>query len=81
MKESISAADAIKAFRTKPDVQTATRTKVKDKATGKERPAFEVKDVPMAAEHIMAASKYDDGRVVVVTIDGKRHEARAARGE
>ena len=77
MKSSISAADAIKAFRTKPDVQTATRVKVKDKATGKEKSVFETKMAQLSVEHILGAAKYDDGRVVVVTIDGNRHEARA----
>lgn len=72
----ISAAEAVKAFRTKPDVQVTVRVKIKDKDTGKEKPSFEPKMVPLSAEHVTGAAKYDDGRVVVTTIDGQRHEAR-----
>lgn len=80
-KSQITAAEALKAFRTRPAVQVATRITVKDKTTGKEKPAFDVKDMPLDAEHVTGAARYDDGRVVVTTIDGKRHEARAAARE
>jgi len=76
-KTEIKASEALQAFKGgKIEVQTAKPVKVKGE-DGKERDAYEVKLAPLAAEHILAASKYDDGRVVIVTIDGRKHEARA----
>ncbi len=72
------AAEAVKAFKTRPSVQVARRVMKKDKDTNKDRPSFETKAEPLAAEHVIGAAKYDDGRVVVVTVDGKRHTAATA---
>lgn len=77
-RTEISAADALKAFKTLPTVQTARAGKIPykdDAGNEKERNGFVVKHLSMAAEHILGAAKYGDGRVVVVTIDGKRHSA------
>ena len=78
----IPAAEAVKRF-AKEDitVQTATpcKIKVKDadgKDTGKERDGFKTKDEALAAEHILSAVK-GGGKVVIVTIDGRKHEAAA----
>lgn len=79
-RTEISAAEALKAFKTKPFVQTAKPGKVKykdDAGQERERDGPLTKDVELAEAHIIGAAKYSDGRVVVVTIDGKRHEARA----
>ncbi len=73
----IPAAEAVKAFKRKPLVQTATPTRLpykSDVGKGKVRDAFIVKDEELTAAHVLAAKRYDD-RVVIVTIDGKRHEA------
>jgi hypothetical protein len=75
----ISAAEAVKAFKTRPLVQTAKPGKLKykdDAGNEKERDGFIVKDVSLSEEHVLAAVKRGD-TVVVVTLDGKRHEARA----
>jgi hypothetical protein len=78
----IPAADVVKRF-AKQDitVQTATpaKFKVKDadgKDTGKERDGFKVKDEALAAEHVLSAVK-GEGKVVIVTIDGRKYEAAA----
>lgn len=80
-RTEISPAEALKAFKTKPEVQTAKAGKIpvldgEGKEIGK-RDGFITKAATMSESHILAAANYDDGRVVVVTIDGKRHEARA----
>lgn len=82
-KTSLEPAEALKLFaRQGIKVQEATRVKVKDKETGKERSAFETKDAQLTEAHIIGAAQYDDGRATIVTIDGKRHEVqRAARQE
>lgn len=72
----IPAAEAVKAFRRKPLVQTATPTRAPYKsAWGKlsVRDDFVVKDEELSARHILSAKRYAD-RIVIVTIDGKRHE-------
>ena len=76
--KKISAAEAVKAFKAQSIiVQVARRTKIKG-ADGKTREVFEVKDKPLAEEHVLAA--YDHGeRVVMTTINGRKYEA-AVRG-
>ena len=79
-RKEIPAADALKAFKTAPTVQTAKPGKIpyKDESgAAKERDGFITKNETATVEHVIGAAKYDDGRVVIVTIDGKRHEARA----
>ncbi len=76
--EAIGATEAVEVFKKrKITVQTATPIKEPAKAlSGKpgQRDTFDVKYVPLRAEHIMAAKKYLDGRVSIVTIDGRRYE-------
>jgi hypothetical protein len=79
-RTEISAAEALKAFKTLPTVQTAKPGKIRfkdDAGNERERDGFIVKDVSATADHVTGAAKYSDGRVVITTIDGKRHEARA----
>lgn len=79
-RTEISAAEALKAFKTPPTVQTAKWGKIRykdDAGNEKERDGPITKDVSAQAEHVIGAAKYSDGRVVIVTLDGKRHEARA----
>jgi hypothetical protein len=75
--KTIKAADAIKMFG-KQDIQVQeakpTGTKGED---GKERPGFATAMKPLAEKHILSAKEYDDGKVTITTIDGRRHEARA----
>ncbi|MGQ0545549.1 MAG: hypothetical protein ACT4P3_09490 [Betaproteobacteria bacterium] len=73
--KDIRAADAVKLFRN-VKVQIATPVTVKGE-DGKERPGFKTEDVALAAEHVLSARRYEDGRVAIVTIDGRKHEARA----
>lgn len=76
-KKTIAAAEAIKSFKSAAiEVQVATPVKKKGD-DGKVRSAFDVKMKPLAAEHILNACSYDDGRVAITTIDGRRYEARA----
>jgi len=72
----ISAAEALKAFKGKIEVQTAKAVNVKGE-NGKERDAYDVKMAPLATEHVLSAKRYDDGRVTITTIDGRKHEAGA----
>lgn len=76
MATQISKAEALKAFKTLPMVQTARRVKVKDE-NGVEREKFETRDTSMALGHITGAARYED-RIVVTTIDGKKHEVGVA---
>jgi ribosomal protein S4E len=76
----ISAAEAVKAFKTRPMVQTARVGKVQvDAGDGKktERDGYVTKDEQLSEKHILSAVKFDD-RLVVVTIDGRKHEAALA---
>lgn len=76
--KEIEAAEALKAFG-KQDIQVQEATaagKLKGE-DGKERPGFKTGMKPLAAKHVLAAKKYDDGRITIVTIDGQRHEATA----
>lgn len=78
-RTEISAAEALKAFKTRPIVQTAKPGKVpyKDESGAERtRDGFITKEVEATEKHVLGAAKYDD-RVVIVTLDGKRHEARA----
>jgi hypothetical protein len=79
-RTEISAADALKAFKTKPSVQVAKAVKIPVVQDGRkvgERPGFETKTVSCAEEHVTGAAKYGDGRVVITTIDGAKHETNA----
>ncbi len=67
-------AEAARLFRN-VTVQVGTRIKVKDKDTGKERDAFKADNVPLKAEHILAAVKSDDGKVSITTVDGQKYSA------
>lgn len=74
--KEISAADAVKAFKSQSiTVQTATPAKVKG-ADGKMRDGFKTNMTPLAEEHVLAA-RVADGRIVMVTIDGRKYEAAA----
>lgn len=76
-KTKISATEALKAFKGKSiEVQEARFVKKTDDA-GKVREVADVKMAPLAEKHVLDAAQYDDGRVTIVTIDGRRHEARA----
>lgn len=76
-KTKISAAEALKAFKGKSvEVQEARPAKTKGD-DGKERQGFETKMATLAEKHVLDAAQHDDGRVTIVTIDGRRHEARA----
>ena len=70
--KEIAGADALKFFKG-VKVQTATPVNVKGE-DGKVRPGFETADAPLAEEHITGARDYGK-RVVITTIDGRRHEA------
>ena len=73
----ISAADAVKAFKSAGiSVRTGRATKVKGE-DGKTRDSYEVKNVPLAEAHVLAASEID-GRVVMTTIDGAKYDTKAA---
>ncbi len=77
-KTEISAAEALKTFKGKAiEVQEARAVTLKGE-DGKERPGFKTEMKPISEKHVLAAASYDDGRVTIVTIDGRRHEARAA---
>ncbi len=80
-RTEISAADALKAFKTKPSVQLAKAGKVPvldehGKKVG-EKNGFITSSASATEAHVVGAAKYDDGRVVMVTLDGQKHEARA----
>ncbi len=60
-------------------VQTAKAVKVKDEASGKERDAFSTDNVPLGAVHIIAAAQDTErGVVSIVTVDGKKYEAKGS---
>ena len=78
--KELAAAEALKHFKGRGiKVQTATPAKVRGD-DGKVRESFKAGEADLAEAHVIGARKYDDGRVRIVTIDGKRHEAQA-RGE
>lgn len=78
--KKISAAEAMKSFRSAGiKVQTATPGKAKG-TDGVERYVMEVASARLSEEHILDAVVREDGVAVIVTIDGVRHEARAASG-
>lgn len=71
----ISAGEALKFFKVRPSVQTAVRA-YEQRGDGKApREKYQVESVPCRPEHVMAAKRCAD-RVVIVTIDGQRHESR-----
>lgn len=73
----IAAAEALKALgKNDIEVQEATPVKVKGE-DGKERPGFKTAMKPLAEKHVISAKKWDDGKVTITTIDGRRHEAAA----
>lgn len=74
--KAIAAADAVKLFgKSDIKVRVAKRITVRDKDTKKEREGFDVKETALAAEHILAAADFGD-RVGIVTIDGRKYEAK-----
>ena len=74
-RKEISATEAIKAFaKSGIKVQEAKAVTLKGE-DGKERPGFKTDDVPLREAHILSAADYGD-RITIVTIDGRRHEAR-----
>lgn len=75
----VSAAQALKVFKTPPMVQVAKAARIpvadgEGNAAG-ERDGYVVETTSCRAEHVLAAAQYDD-HVAIVTIDGKRHEAK-----
>ncbi len=77
-KTKIGAAEALKTFKGKSiSVQEARFVKNKGD-DGKVRDVAETKMEALAERHVLDAARYDDGRTVIVTIDGRRHEAAAA---
>lgn len=76
MGQKISAAEALKAFKTKPTVQVARQVKAKNDK-GQDVTRYEVEEAKLAEAHITGAVKRDDGKVVVSTVDGQKHEADA----
>lgn len=76
IQKEIAPAAAVKAFaRQQIKVQEVTATKTKSE-DGKVRPGFATEMKPLAESHVLAARQYADGKIVIVTIDGRRHEAR-----
>lgn len=75
-RTEIGAVEALKSFKTK-NIEVQEARFVKKIVDGKQREVAEPKAVPLAERHVIGAAQYDDGRVVIVTIDGRRHEARA----
>lgn len=74
----ISAADAVKAFKGQSIVvQVARAVKVKG-ADNKVRDSFDVKERPLAEEHVLAAVDNGD-RIVMTTINGRKYET-ASKG-
>lgn len=75
----ITADEALKSFASKKlTVQTAKPITIKGKDGAADKPGFKTEDVELAAEHITGAAHFGD-KVVITTIDGRKHEA-AVRG-
>lgn len=74
MVTTMTPAEAAKLFKN-VKVQVATPTKIRGE-DGKERPGYKTEAVPLVEKHITGARDYD-GRVVITTIDGQKHGARA----
>jgi hypothetical protein len=73
----IAAADALKLFRGQNvTVQEARPVKVRGD-DGKERDAFETKIERLAESHILSAIHHENGRVSIVTMDGKHYDTTA----
>jgi hypothetical protein len=76
-RTEISAAEAMKAFKgrsIKVQIAKPITAKAED---GKERVVLKAEEADLAERHIIGAAQYDDGRVTIVTLDGRRHEVRA----
>ncbi len=72
----ISAAEAVKAFRSQSvKVRVATPTKVKGE-DGKTREGFSVEMAPLTEAHVLSAVDYGD-RIVMTTINGRKYETAA----
>lgn len=75
---SISAHEALEAFKGRDimvSVTTPTTRSARDIAGRRVHgPGFNVEQVPLSVEHIMAAKRWDDGRITISTIDGQKHE-------
>lgn len=84
--KDMNAADAVKLFakqNIKVQEATAVNVAIKDadgNDTGKVRPAYETKMAALDEDHVISAKKYDDGRVTITTIDGRRFEAASNKG-
>lgn len=77
--KQITAEEALKFFASKKiTVQTATPVTIKGKDGAPDKPGFKTDDAELAATHITGAAHYGD-KVVITTIDGRKHEA-AVRG-
>lgn len=77
MAKKISAAEAMKAFKGK-SITVQTARQVEKDVDGEKKKVTETKDVPLSDKLITGAAQHDDGRVVITTIDGKKHEVEAA---
>ncbi len=76
--DEFPAAEAIRLFRgQKIEVQTATPAKIKGE-DGVERDGFKTEMKALAAEHVLSAKKWENGKVTITTIDGERYEAGKA---
>lgn len=73
--ELIDAASVIGKFRG-VQVQTATPVTIKGD-DDIDRPGMKTEIVSLKAEHVLSAKRWNNGKVTITTIDGKRHEARA----
>ncbi len=74
----IDPAAALRAFKGQSiTVQTAKAVK-KTGEDGKVREVYATKDEPLAAELVLSAKQWANGRVTLTTIDGRRHEAKGA---
>lgn len=74
--KQVEAADVLDLFRRQNiQVQTATPKKAKGE-DGKVRETFDVKMAPLSADGVLMAKQFDDGLVVITTIDGRRYQAK-----
>ena len=71
----ITAAEAVKKFE-RQGIKIQVPTPREKKPGDLHAPGFNIAWEPLAAEHILAVRRYHDGKIVIVTIDGRRLEAR-----
>lgn len=71
----ISAVEAVEKFE-RQNIKVMEATPRKGKPGDKHSAGYDVVFKPLAAEHVMSAKRYADGKIVIVTIDGRRLEAR-----